>query len=272
MSVKKRAYVPRVNGGGNFCGHRPDAPRLDLVKPTTDKQRPKILATLQERIRQYFNSPRCIPSLNSANGSKRQQRSERREACLVLMGAVIEHTDLTSLRCGIPTQQGFLSLTLEYLVQYTGLGMRRAERAMADLKKANLLTVKQARQLLEDGSWRGLAAVKAVNRHLFSAFGLEVQLMHEQRKAVERLTNKVAKVGGSIASWARNKMVLGQPSSKRATRSSTPFTGRPAGMDPITYEHAKVEITMALKTAHPNMTAAECNAEAERIIRGKLRA
>ena len=41
MSVA-RAYTPRENSGGNFCGHQPDAPRLELVKPTTDKIRPKI--------------------------------------------------------------------------------------------------------------------------------------------------------------------------------------------------------------------------------------
>ncbi|MCD2872153.1 hypothetical protein [Pseudomonas aeruginosa] len=61
---------------------------------------------------------------------------------------------------------------------------------MADLKRANLLTVNQPRQLNEDGSWRGLAAVKAVNKHLFTAFGLGRRLGHERDRASKRLAKK----------------------------------------------------------------------------------
>ena len=102
MAIAKRSYIPRTNPGGNFCGHQPDAPRLELVRPTTAKTRPGILRELQGRVRQYYSAPRYIPSLNAANGSKRQQRSERREACLLLLNAILEFTDLASLRCGVP--------------------------------------------------------------------------------------------------------------------------------------------------------------------------
>lgn len=137
---KKRPYVARVNHGGNFCNHQPDSPRLELIKPAKSKRRPGILIELQKRMRRYYEDPQVLPSLRNANSSKqgRQQRSERREACLVLKAAIIEHMDLVSLRCGIPTSKGFISLTLDYLIQFTGLHPRRAERAMKDLKKAGL--------------------------------------------------------------------------------------------------------------------------------------
>jgi len=80
-----RTYVPRVNTGGNFCGHSPDSPRLELPVASTLKARPRVLARLQEEIRQYYRSPSRLPSLNAANKSKRQQRSERREACLLAL-------------------------------------------------------------------------------------------------------------------------------------------------------------------------------------------
>ena len=268
MAIAKRAYIPRTNPGGNFCGHQPDAPRLELVRPTTAKARPGILRELQGRVRQYYSAPRYIPSLNAANGSKRQQRSERREACLLLLNAILEFTDLASLRCGVPTSAGFISLTLDYLVQYTGLNIRRAERAMADLKRANLLTVSQPRQLQDDGSWRGLAAVKAVNALLFTAFGLYERLRHERDRATKRLAKKALKGGGNLTGWARNKLVIGKPSTNRRG----PESGLPRGIDRQTYEQARAELLIALKMTYPNMPPGERNAEAERILSSKLRA
>lgn len=265
-----RPYVPRINSGGNFCGHQPDAPRLELVKPTTDKRRPEILRRLQERIRQYYRSPRYIPSLNAANGSTRQQRSERREACLLLLTAILEYTDLASLRCGVPTSAGFISLTLDYLVQYTGLHMRRAERAMADLKRANLLTVSQARQLQDDGTWKGLPAVRAVNSALFGAFGMLERLKHERERATKRLAKKTSRAGSSLSVWSRNALVLGQraPSSRQQSIERK----LPPGVSLEVYEKARAELLIALKSVYPDMPFNERNAEAERILRDKLRA
>lgn len=267
MSIA-RAYVARVNSGGNFCSHQPTSPRLELVKPTTDKARPKILVELQSRVRQYYKAPRYIPSLNAANGSRRQQRSERREACLLLLSAILEFTDLASLRCGVPTSAGFMSLTLDYLVQYTGLNMRRAERAMADLKRANLLTVAQPRQLQEDGSWRGLAAVKAVNPLLFTMFGLRERLRHERERATKRLAKKAARLGGTLTTWARNAIVIG----KRAVSQRFHGDSRlPRGINEQTYLQARTELLIALKSSYPDMHPDERNAEADRIIRSKFK-
>lgn len=267
MSVA-RAYVPRTNSGGNFCGHQPDAPRLEL-KPTTNKTRPKILAELQSRVRQYYRAPRYIPSLNAANGSKRQQRSERREACLLLQNAILEYTDLASLRCGVPTSAGFISLTLDYLVQYTGLSMRRAERAMADLKKANLVTVSQPRQLKEDGTWSGLSAVKAVNPLLFAIFGLAERLVHERERATKRLAKKAAKAGGTLTSWARNALVINKRD-KHKRRSEE--TSLPSGIDREAYQRIRTDLLIALKMTYPNMPADQIYAEADRIILSRQRA
>lgn len=276
MALEKRPYVPRENHGGNFCGHQPDAPRLVLVQNTTNKRRPQILKVLQFRIRNYYQTPTCLPSLRAANRSRkgRQQRSERREACLLLLAAILEFTDLASLRCGVPTAQGFLSLTLDYLVKFTGLHPRRAERAIADLKRANLLTVSQPRQLQEDGTWRGLAAVKAVNKLLFTVFGLGKRLAHEMGRAAKRLAKKAVAAGGTLTSWARNALVLG--TGRKAPGGPGSAAGAasrpPRGMPPEDYQKARIDLLMALKTAHPHMTAEQCNAEADRIMKQKLRA
>ncbi|EKB4876850.1 hypothetical protein OWX57_006650 [Pseudomonas aeruginosa] len=139
---------------------------------------------------------------------------------------------------------------------------------MADLKRANLLTVSQPRQLQDDGSWRGLAAVKAVNALLFTAFGLHERLRHERDRAAKRLAKKAVKAGGSLTGWSRNKLVLGKPPTRRGNDES----GLPRGVDRDTYARAKAELLIALKQAYPDMPPDERNAEAERIIRSKLRA
>lgn len=296
---RSRPYVHRVNHGGNYCGHAPESPRLGLVKDVVSpgKSLPGILIELQERVKRYYSKPAVMPSLRNANQSAkgRQQRSERREACLLLLAAIVSFTDLVSLRCGVPTKNGFMSLTLDYLVEYTGLNMRRAERAMADLKRANLITCSQPRQLKEDGTYRGLAAVKAVNKLLFTAFGLGKRLQHETQRAMDRLAKKIKKAGGTMTSWARNMLVIegikapkpakasaGDQPPPTVTKATTGLAaafrspqipkGIPAGADNQTYAIARMELAIAIKTANPDKTAAEVNAEADQILRQRYTA
>src|SRR5690606_236737 len=61
-----------------------------------------------------------------------------------------------------------------------------------------LLTVSQPRQLLSDGRWVGLAAVKAISHHLFHIFGLGTMLKFERDKASKRLAKKAKE-------WQRQK-------------------------------------------------------------------
>jgi len=43
------------------------------------------------------------------------------EACVLTAKALLKYTDLASLRVGIPTEDGFLSLTVDYLAEQTGM-------------------------------------------------------------------------------------------------------------------------------------------------------
>jgi len=86
-----RAYVPRANLGGNFCGHDPRNPRFTLTRPAKTGKGgiPPILTELAARLEHYYAHPRqLIPSLDLANGSARRQRSERREACVLTAKAL----------------------------------------------------------------------------------------------------------------------------------------------------------------------------------------
>ncbi|TAM00375.1 MAG: hypothetical protein EPN70_22735 [Paraburkholderia sp.] len=53
--------------------------------------RPRILVEMQKRLGAYLDDPsRHLPTLNAANGSVRQQRVERRTACVQLLRAMLK--------------------------------------------------------------------------------------------------------------------------------------------------------------------------------------
>ncbi|MEI2806919.1 MAG: hypothetical protein V9G18_13555 [Albidovulum sp.] len=173
-------------GSGNRCGHDPACPRW-FEPPAHHAPHPKILVKLQEAVRAYFADPAVLPSLNAANGSARRQRSERREGCLALLGALVHYLDLVTLRVGIPQADGgFEGLTLAFLAERAGLGLRRAERACRDLRKAGLVEVFPIAQKTEDDRYKGLPAIRRLPVALFKVFGLSKWLQHERDKAAHR--------------------------------------------------------------------------------------
>lgn len=169
---------------GNRCGHQLTAPRY-FVPPSAHKTRPGILVRLGERVRSYYDTPEStLPSLNACNGSNRQQRSERREACLLVLGALIHYLDLMTLRVGIPKADGrFQGLTVEFLAERTGLCQRRVERASRDLVRARLISVHPIAIDEGGGRYSGRAAIRAVTDRLFVIFGLQNWLKHERQRA-----------------------------------------------------------------------------------------
>jgi len=218
--------VQRVNTGGNFCGHDPLNPDLDLPvpMPTGKGGIPRVLSLAGERLDQYFWSPRTLlPSLNLANGSHRQQRSERRVACIRVLKILIRYTELASLRVGIPTESGFMGMTLDYLGPRAGLPQRRLERALQDLRAAGLVTTRQPRERRADGSWRGLASVKAISRHVFAVLGLEVALKVARKRAAKALRSRPSRESkGTLADAARLQLAVGGAKRPRAAKPQPP--------------------------------------------------
>lgn len=209
-------YIPPVyvvvkqngNHTGNRCGHDPRKPRW-FTAPPWHKQHPKIIDRIIAKVRDYYDDPRgTLPGLNFAhpfrNEKKRQRRSERREACCAMLGAILQFCDLVTLRVGRPTESGtaIVGIPMVELAELAGLArinadgtvcIRRAERAVADLKAAGIVTVHEICEKLDNVTYKGLAAIRAVSKFLFEAFGLGQWLAHERRKAKERYEKKLKK-------------------------------------------------------------------------------
>jgi hypothetical protein len=139
-------YVPRVNLGGNFCGHYPDSPTLNTTLVEFPDKFPSVLIKFDERIDAYYANPKVLESLNATNNSKKQQSSARREACVLLLKSIARNTELSTMRCGVPSTDGFGPLTLKTLANRAGLSLPRAKRAMQCLKRAGLIAVTRITQ------------------------------------------------------------------------------------------------------------------------------
>lgn len=168
-----------IFGGGNGCGHDP----LHFRRFTPPSHRhPAVLEDARRRIGD------CLGGFWDTHfAGERQKRSERREACGILLSCLIHRMDLVTLRVGIPDDanrmQGF---TEKSLSRMTGLGLRRLERAMKDLVDMGFVSVQRRSERREDGSYKGFAAIRTIAIRFFDLIGLGKKLRKQRRKASQR--------------------------------------------------------------------------------------
>jgi hypothetical protein len=219
-------------GSGNRCGHDPEAPRA-FVSPAEHRPRPGVLRKLIERVHGYFDHPARLPSLNAANGKARQQRSERREACILLLSSLIHYLDLTTLRVGIPCGDGsFIGLTMDKLAEVAGLGLRRAERSLHDLVAAGILTVFPISTQIAPGEFVGRAAIRVIPSALFGTFGLGERLKRERAKASKRRREEEPKKPPSPTAQARIRLALNAVRGKLGLHPTPPAPASTVLLEP----------------------------------------
>lgn len=170
---------------GNRCNHNPDSPSLNM-RVDVPESLPKILQRLLERVDQYFSRPSMIPSLNAANKSTRQQRSERREACIQVLKSLIRFTDLTTLKVAVPNHGELADLKHCVMLDKTNLTESRYKRAIHDLKASGIITITRVVNEVAPGVYEGRAAVKCLSKQLFGVFGLGAWLEYERKKSSNR--------------------------------------------------------------------------------------
>jgi hypothetical protein len=188
---------------GNRCGHNAMQPRLSPAHPIRKGQGglPRILSLAAERAKAWYRHPQKCHALNRGN---RQIRSERREAYQIVLETVLSFLDLASLCLGTPTlDNGFVDVDMKTLVAVSGIGQRRCERAIADLKNAGLMEVKQPRKLNEHGEYVGLRAIRVVTKLFFDFLGLGPMLQRERAKATERLRRKAIQANRKLTDLMR---------------------------------------------------------------------
>ena len=126
---------------GNRCGHDPRRLWLDdaFLRATPIGPLSPAIIKIQRWLKACFISPPVCPLFHHQAGL-RQIRSERREACLLVLPTLFRHLEPESLLIGTQQPDGrFVSLSMRDIALETGLGLRRCERVISDLKQAGAL-------------------------------------------------------------------------------------------------------------------------------------
>ena len=162
---------------------------------------PRILSLAAERAKAWYQHPQKCHVLNSGN---RQTRSERREAYQVIIETMLSVMDLASLCLGTPTlDNGFVDVDMKTLVDASGMSQRRCERAIADLKNAGLVEVKQPRKINEYGNYVGLRAIRVIREAFFEFLDLGPMLRSERARATEALRRKAMRANRRLSDMMR---------------------------------------------------------------------
>ncbi len=223
ISPYAHAYTPRENTGGNFCGHDPKAPHFILrTNPHTtdekvddlgDKRRSAILYEIADKVRGYFKNPALIPNFNIANHDRRktnrQRNSSRREALVNLTIAMVMSMDLSSLRVGCPTDNGFIGRSIKWLAKKAQLSYSRTKRAMADLNDSGILASFQYREVIdkEKKLYKFYVASRAFSTAFFESLGINMKRFGAARKwSTENLDKKARAAGISTQAMALIKL------------------------------------------------------------------
>ncbi|KWK77710.1 hypothetical protein [Burkholderia ubonensis] len=243
----------------------PDRVWPENIPAPAPSNSPRILRTLSLRLERYLDRPaRWLPALNAANGSRRQQRSERRIACAQLLRAMIKYCDLATLRVGVPAVTGWVDLTLPFFADQAGLGVRRAERALRDLQAAGLAKIRRQCELQESSAgdrYKGLAAIKYLAPALFDAFGMRAWLQHERSRAHLRAQRRAAQQHKRERRAAAAVLQASLPE-----KSSKRFVERDQARRLADYERSVMLCAAQLKSTHPEWDRDTCYAEARRQL------
>jgi DNA-binding transcriptional ArsR family regulator len=159
------------------------------------------LSLAAERVKAWYDHPQKCRVLCKGN---RQTRSERREAYQIIIEAMLSMLDLASLCLGTPTlDNGFVDVPMKRIVEATGMSQRRCERAIADLKEAGLMEVRQPRRINEQGKYVGLRAVRVIRAAFFEFLNLGPMLEQERARATERLRRRAQKANRKLTDMMR---------------------------------------------------------------------
>lgn len=189
---------------GNRCGHNPKHPRLSPANPIRKGKGglPRILSLAAERAKAWYYHPKKCKLLQSH--PHRKTRSERREACQIVIETILSHLDLASLCLGTPTlENGFIDIDMRTIARDSGIGQRRCERAIAMLKDAGFMKVQQPRAINDHGDYVGLRAIRVVTTLFFEFLGLGPMLQRERARATERLQRRARKAQRKLTDFMR---------------------------------------------------------------------
>jgi hypothetical protein len=177
---------------GNRCGHDRKKPRLQLQRPdgqTRGKPFPWLIRQALERAEWLYHDRSLFP--------EPRKRSERIEAMVLVLKALIRNLDILTMRAGRWRDDGSLvGISMRTIAKWAAITEQRAFRASWDLREAGWLTVSQQIEKTHQGpcgpglcprhGHKGRAAIRCLKKEFFERLKLRGRLMKERgRRAKE---------------------------------------------------------------------------------------
>lgn len=179
---------------GNRCGHDKDNPNFSFAENLglTDKTH-TVIKDIVERIEDYYYDPDKLPFIEASRSTDRQVRSERREAIIKTLKALLKHLDLRTMR--VIDYKSDTPVIIKNIYKVSGLSFSRFKRAWLTLVHSGLFkSIPQVEKETDsDGNdrFRGLPSIKFMSKKLFAMFSLDKKLNSVQRsKQLKHEQNK----------------------------------------------------------------------------------
>lgn len=183
-------YPGKWLGTGNRCDHDPAKPNWHkYVVPKTKAQPPATQMKLLRGARAYYFTPSSLPTLMNLNGKQnkdgapRQNRTDGREAEVLVLSAVLSFTEYASLRVGTPLPNGgFIPRSCGEIAKRAGMiepgrpddypyPDGRFWRAWRRLKLAGAFTVHAQYEEVAPNVKRARKAIKCLNEDFLVSLG-----------------------------------------------------------------------------------------------------
>lgn len=216
------AYTPRINAGGNFCGHDPANPRfVSVANPHVDeawtperrddlghKRKAAWFYEADAKYRLFYSFPKTIPLLGmiqKPEDKQRKRRSEAREDDAKLLSALTHHLELSSVnwdkgfcRVGFPSAEGFQYFDNKFWMSKTGLSESQLKRSFGRLQAVGYVTRERRWIERNKGQFKGLATMTLISLQLFREIGLTEGLKDAAKFAYESIKKAAENINVSI--------------------------------------------------------------------------
>lgn len=183
----------------NYCDHVPCSPKLFVIPPD-HKPRAKIVQETDKKLRDAYRKPKSsLKTLQFHDESGHQVKSQRREACIALLQAMNHYQDDSTGRIGRSMGDGtFRDINLGKISKYAGLNVRRAKRALGDIKRSGYMKItRQYAQDEETGKYHGLPSIRSFLPKFFTDLcvkgGIWIKWFRQRGWAKEREQKKISK-------------------------------------------------------------------------------
>ncbi len=173
------AEVVQLSPSGNRCDHDPKNPRLELdYTPNRRGKLPAVITKCLENLQAYYYDRSILRPLaeldvsdKKVTAGKRSNRSEAREAEVLVISAILHCMDLTSLLVGVPNAKlGFVHRSTYELAKMAGLldpitdePHRRFTRCPSRIRRSGMMDTTRTTFKTAHGTVRAGTAIKKVS-------------------------------------------------------------------------------------------------------------